>query len=306
MSVEGSLAKAWGAGCLRGMAIRIVAGIIGLCVVTSLIVVTMLIPLPPEMEDYRPILWAFGFVGFLAVFTVFAVGLFLALKKQRAAQFDAGFTPLGLTGSNYLTNGRQYHGQVGGRKADAYFYRGPILDLYIASPLRTRMGIGRQSALGGLASSAMNRPALQTDHPELAGLSIYPIDERWGRELLEDPRARAIIQRLSTPRTSFEVRNLLLQPDCIQLKLAHTAVGLITPENLRGWFGDLTELAQIAEQLPSPSVTAEPSALEQASRSDRNTITRKVVWITLGVMGLLLLCSVAIMVPLAIWLGSSG
>lgn len=305
MSVEGRLAKVWGAGCLRGIAIRIVATVIVLCMFSAVLVGAMLIPLPPEMEDYRIILWVLGFAGFLGLFFVGSLIVFLLLRQRRAEQFDAGFVPLGLSGSNYLTNGRQYHGQVGGRKADAYFYRGPNLDLYIAAPLRTRMGIGRQSALGGLASSAMNRPALQTEHPELTGLSIYPIDEHWGRQLLEEPLARSIIQRLMAPGSSFEIRNLLLQPDCIALKLAHTYIGLITPENLRNWFGDMVELAQVAESLPSPSVTAEPSALEQSSRTDRNTITRKVVWITLAVFGVMMLCSVLIMVPLGIWLAGS-
>ncbi|MBN2147958.1 MAG: hypothetical protein JW726_11240 [Anaerolineales bacterium] len=305
MSVENRLLRGWGAGCMRSLAIRIIAGVIVLCVASSLIVVTMVMPLPADLEEYRPILWALGFVAFLGLFTVGAVALFLVIKNRRAGQFDAIFGPLGLHGSGYLTNGRQYHGQTGGRQADVYFYRGPTLDLYLASPLRTRMGIGNRSALGSMAAGMINRPALQTNYPELSQLAIYPIDERWGGELLEHPQARAIIQRLMNSQGSFEIRNLLLQPESIQLKLSRIHLAMINAENVRGWFSDLQELANIAEGLPAPSVTAQPSSLERSSRTDRNTITRWVVISTLLFFGLLLLCSLAI-IPLGIWLGSSG
>jgi hypothetical protein len=279
----------------------LIAGLIGLCVVVGLIAVTMIIPLPSELEDYRPILWALGFVAFLGLFTVGAVGVFWWINRQRANQFDAAFTPLGLSGSGYLTNGRQYHGLVGGRQVDVYFYRGPVLDIYVAAPLRTRMGIGGRSGIGSLASMALNRPTLQTGDPDLDSLSIYPIDEYWARELLGNPRAKTIILRLMVSQTSFEIRNLLLQPESIQLKLHRTHPGLVTPDNVRSWLNNLIELARIAEDLPAPTVTAQSSDLERSSRTDRGKIARVTVLVMLGVFALLLLCSL-LAIPMGIWL----
>ena len=149
------LFKAYGAGCARSLVVQIVVGVVALCILPAIILVSMLMPLPPELEEYRPILWAFGFVAFLGLFTVAAVAWMLWSKRQRAGQFDEAFATLGLSGSNYMLVGRQYHGQVDGRQVDIYFYRGPILDIYLASPLRTRMGVGLSSALSSAASNLL-------------------------------------------------------------------------------------------------------------------------------------------------------
>ena len=304
--MENRLFKAWGAGCARSAAIQIVTVVVVLCVFTGLIMITMAMPLPPAWEDYRPILWAFGFVAFLGLFTVLAVVWLLWSKGQRAAQFDSAFATLGLTGSNYMLNGRQYHGQVNGRQVDIYFYRGPILDIYVAAPLNTRMGVGMPSGLGKAAAGMLNRQPLQAGHPELSDLVIYPIDERWGRELLDDPMARAAIRRLMEAPGSYEIRNLLFQPESIQVQAHHIHPSRITLEAARQWINDLLALAEIAERLPAPTVTAQASGAERTIRSDRN----RLYWIaggaTCGFFAVMMVFLLALSLVMIYFLEASG
>jgi len=282
------LFKAYGAGCARSLVVQIVVGVVALCILPAIILVSMLMPLPPELEEYRPILWAFGFVAFLGLFTVAAVAWMLWSKRQRAGQFDEAFATLGLSGSNYMLVGRQYHGQVNGRQVDIYFYRGPILDIYLASPLRTRMGVGLSSALSSAASNLLKRPALQTGHAELAQYVFYPIDERWGRELLDDPQARAAILRLLETPSSYEIRTLFFEPEALQIKANHISPGRITAEAARQWINDLLLLAELAERLPAPTVTAQPSGLARTTRTDRNRLYWIVGSVTCGFFALMM------------------
>ncbi len=276
--MDNRLFKAYGAGCARSLVVQIIVGVVALCILPAIILVSMLMPLPPALEEYRPILWAFGFVAFLGLFTVVAVGWMLWGKRQRASQFDEAFATLGLSGSNYMLNGRQYHGQVDGRKVDIYFSRGPILDIYVASPLHTRMGVGLPSTLGSAASNMLNRPQLQTGHPELAPYVFYPVDERWGRDLLDDPQARSAILRLMETPASFEIRTLFFEPEAIQIKANHISPNRITAETARQWINDLLLLAELAERLPAPTVAAQGSSLARTTRTDRN----RLYWIVGG------------------------
>jgi hypothetical protein len=203
--------------------------------------------------------------------------------RRRAAQLDTAFIPLGLTGKAYLWNGRQYHGEINGRQVDAYFYRGPSLDIYLASPLNTRLGIGLKGRLSQIASSKINRPELVTNDPELAHLGVYPLDDRWGRDLLEESDSKTLILRLTTSKSSFEFRNLLFQPEAIQLQIHFIDFRTITAENLRIWVNDLFDLAGIAESLPAPSVTAVASPTERKTRLNRSDFALPIMRITCGI-----------------------
>ncbi len=292
--------KAWLASCGGQAIISTVASIVVLCGVAAIAVASFVIPLPPEYEDER----FFLFIGLFVVFFLFVmaavVGIGVLVISRRARQFDAAFTPLGLTGSGYLTNGRQYHGTYLGRQVDVYFYRGPTLDIYIASPLRTRMGIATKNALGSMASSVANRPPLDTGDPAYTFLSIYPHDERWARELLADPNARESILRLTQAPGPFELTNLLVQPEALQLKLYRTQTGRVTPDAVRDWLKDMLTVVRAAEGLPAPAELLQSSNLERVVRTERGAFSRKVVFVTLAAFGLMFVCMLAALIPFLI------
>jgi hypothetical protein len=144
------------------------------------------------------------------------------------------------------------------------------------------MGIRQKGHFGLITSSVFNRPELVTNNPELVKLSIFPLDEAWGRELLNDPQARASILRLTAAQPGFEFRTLLFQPEAINFQLNQIHLNNITPENLRAWIYDLLDLIRIAETLFPPSVTTSVSSMERKARLNRSDLTLPILGITCG------------------------
>jgi hypothetical protein len=279
---ESKTIKSWGAGCALQSLLAIIILLVVVVGIVGLVILTVLLPIT---DSQRISIWV---GGLLLILFLIVGGIFVWSAhaiRRRAIKLDAAFNPLGLTGKAYLWNGRQYHGTLNGRQVDAYFYRGPSLAIYIASPLNTRLGIRLKGRLSQMASSMYNRPELVTTDPELAHLGIFPLDERWGRELLENSQAKADILRLTTTEERFEFRNLLFQPEAIQLQIHRFKLSTITAENLRIWVYDLLDLVGMAESLPAPHVTAVATILERETRLNRSGFTLPILGITCGVIG---------------------
>jgi hypothetical protein len=299
---EGKLLKAWGAGCAWQF---IVTLIVMAVLLGGLACLAAVVGLAPVSEDTRLLL---GLGGFILIFFAMLGGTAawgIWTIRKRANQFDAAFLPLGLSGRGYLTNGRQYHGMVRGRQTDVYFYHGPVLDIFVAAPLRIRVGIGLKSSQSRLAASVIKRTPLETGDPALAELAIYPSDPQWCAELLEDLRVKSLLPRLMADQGPFELRNLIIQPEAVQLNMHHIQVRQITPEAVQRWLSDLVELAQIAESLPPPSKIEAASTLEQRSRVNRGSFTLPAVLITLAIVGAMTLCGIGAAMVM-ILLGQSG
>ncbi|MDA3935447.1 MAG: hypothetical protein PF636_01090, partial [Actinomycetota bacterium] len=132
-----TIVKDMGRGCGRALVIRVVAVAIGvplgLCgVVSTLLLVTT--------YDFQP--WVLLVTAVLWLAPLFTAGAFLVgSARWRAKKLDALFVPLGLEGEAYMSLFRQYHGAVHGRRTDVYLWRGPYLQIEIATALQTRLGI---------------------------------------------------------------------------------------------------------------------------------------------------------------------
>src|SRR5689334_14434398 len=226
------------------------------------------------------------------------IGLWFLLRRKR--QLDDAFTPLGLTGSMYLLNGRQYHGAAGGRQVDVYYYRGSTLDLYVSTPLKTRLGISMKDSIGQAVAGLINRQPINLNDPELSRLNIFPTDETWARALLADPVAKAAILRLTADQGPYELRQVLLQPEAFLLRCAHIDQKKITNENAQHWLSDLTSLARTAEGLPAPEKIVEASSLERSTRVDRNKFILPALGITCGIVALISLCAIIPAIVLAL------
>ena len=299
---ESKIIKSWEAGCARQ---ALLAMIILLVIVAGLVGLTILSVLLPLTESQRIYLWV---GGLLLLLFLMVGGIFVWSAhtiRRRAAQLDAAFNPMGLTGRAYLWNGRQYHGTWSGRQVDVYFYRGPSLVIYIASPLNTRLGIRLKGPLSQMASGLINRPELVSSDPELTHLGIYPLDERWAKELLDNPQAKAAILRLTSVEAGFKFRNLLFQPEAIQFQIHCINLSAITAENLRIWIKDLFDLVGIAESISTPSVTAVASPMERKTRLDRSDFALPIMGITCGII-VFFAVIITIIIILFINLGKGG
>lgn len=299
---EGKLLKAWGAGCAWQLAVTFVVSLVLFGGLGCLAAVLSIMPISDDMRFYL------GVSGVVLLFLAVLGGIAawgIRTIRKRAVQFDAAFLPLGLTGRGYLTNGRQYHGLVRGRQVDVYFYRSPVLEIYVAGTLRTRVAIGTQSSLSRMAASIIKRTPLETDDPAMSELAIYPSDHRWAAELLADPQVRRILPRLMADQGPFELRNLIIQPEAVQLSMHHLHVRQITPDAVQRWFDDLYELVQIVENLPLPAKIEAVSDLEQRTRLNRGSFVRPAVLITLGILAATTLCGGAVVAAMLLLSGEA-
>ena len=290
---ESRLIKAWGGGCARSFAVRIAAAIVVIGGFGCLTAAAFMLPID---EDMRLYVWG----GLLLAFIFLVIGGVIAWGvwsvRKRAGELDAAFTPLGLTGKMYLQNGRQYHGTLRGRQIDVYVYRGPTLQIYLAAPLGTRVGISRKGIIQKIAADSLKKETLDISDPGFDHLSIYPLDHRWMRELVTDPQAREIILRLTEEQAAAEIRTLMIQPNALLLQLGYTQIKNITPENVRAWMDDLWELARIADGLHPPTKTAEETEMEHTTRTARSKYTWPIIGITCGVFALMAACMAVIAV----------
>jgi hypothetical protein len=247
----------------------------------GVIVVSAFIPL----TGTRLVQYGVGGFGLLVLLMLAGAILWSVYESnQRSARLDAAFTPLGLTGKALMFVGRQYHGILEGRQVDVYFYRGPSLDIYIASPLNVRLGIGIKGQYSHTQSGVPNFPELIIDEPELANLGIYPLDHRWATDLLENFSARADIISLTTKESKSESRTLIFQPEALQLQLYRIDISILTFEKLRLLVSSCIHLVGVAESLPPPAVPVTASALERQIRVNRGAFTLRIQLVTCGVI----------------------
>ena len=152
------------------------------------------------------------------------------------------------------------------REIIARFYRGPTLDLYVGTPLQTRLGVGEKSHASLALAGMLNRQHLVLDDPDLDAWSVFALDDEWARSLLANPAAKSLLQRLMRAGESWSLmRQVYLQPGMFHLRLYRNKNLFrydIEPEEAREWLNDLLALARIAEGLPTPRVTAEESGAE--------------------------------------------
>jgi hypothetical protein len=296
--------NAWGASYLRGCRLYLLVAALVVPLGCVCIGVPLYVVQNGTYDDTTTLLiMVVPMAGFFLLVMGGSLGFAAWMIRSRQRQLDDAFTPLGLAGSMYLLNGRQYHGTAGGRRVDAYFYRGPTLDIYLGTPLKTRLGIGTKDTVGQAVAGLMNRRSIALDDPSLRHLSVFPLDEAWSRALLADPTARAALLRLTADEGPFELRQVILQPESLRLRLHHTRQSHVTPENVRQWFNDLLTVARAAEGLPPPQQTAEASGLERTTRSNRNALFLPALGIAFALLCGLSLCA---LVPVAMILLSGG
>src|ERR1051326_7187369 len=109
--------NAWGAVFARSLLLRL--GIAAL--VIPLGIVCVLVPLylseSGNFDDTTSFLiLAIPTSAFFLLLVGGTLGVVAWILLRRKRQLDDAFIPLGLTGSMYLLNGRQYHGAAGGRQ----------------------------------------------------------------------------------------------------------------------------------------------------------------------------------------------
>ena len=279
--------QAWGAGCGYQLLLRLGAAILLLGVTFGCVLIVTVIPLPAGVarDQVAAIALLLG-VLFVVALTIAGVA---ALLIWRARHLDAAFAPLGLAGRMLSLNGRQYHGMVNGRQLDAYYSRGPTLDLYVGTPLLTRLSVARRDRVGQALAGMFNRQPLVFDDAQMNEVVVYAPDEAWARQALNDARARDLLLRLTDDRAPgagrFELRQVLLQPEALLFRVYHVRTQGVTPEAVREWLDNVSALLRLLEGAQPPTVASPLSPMERTLRSNRGGLFTRTLVILLALLG---------------------
>ena len=280
---EKKVGKAYLRGCLRQLVVMVVGGAVGIALLAA---VVWLIE-GGRVEPRSP---RFTLALALPILLMAALALPAVIwVRLRAARLDRAFAPWRLRGRQAGPVMRSWHGEIGGRAFDAWFHKGPTIELYLGCSPATRGVIHRGGPLiRALARAVESRRAMTPPPLDLAEVSVYADDEVWTRRLLDRTRARAAVTALlrETPRAAAAVT---VAPDAVRYLRRYLPLAEIEAGNLRRWVGELETLAgEIDAQGPSAD-GREATRLEAWARTARD---RHLNRIFLG-LGLFLLLAMA-------------
>lgn len=257
--MEKKFLKAWGVNCTGQLILALLFLFASVLLLIVLAILAIQLNLPYPYESYRSLILPGGFAIFLLLALAAVITWGILSTRKRARQLDAVFLPHGLKGKRYLFNGRQYHGTIYGRQVDIYIYRGPTIDIFLRSSILTRLVINQKSVVGNIVAHLSQHEPMLVEEDLPGNLQMSAIDPAWARRLFAHPDVRDAINRLSLAAGPYEISQVIFQPGVLLLRLYRTQLSRITPEKLQAWIWDLTELLDIAESLPPPVITAEPS-----------------------------------------------
>jgi len=273
-------ARALGRGCAQRVALGAVAATAALGLFGGALVLGTLVPLPSSAEPWRPVFeWALQVVAFLAI----VAATFLAsaaIAVRRTQGWDDAFAEVGIAGNAFFS-GRAYHGSWGGRRVDAYVFRGITLDLYVEAPLHTRAAVANRNAVTAIARALFDPPRVPCDAPGFEGLEVHADDPAWAAHLLGDPVAVERIPRLVKDDLVHESRVLVLGPDAVALRMRYLRSADLTPAHVVAWIEGLAEVARRAEDIDPPADVVEETAFERRWRTERGRVWAPVGWFAL-------------------------
>jgi hypothetical protein len=265
---------------------------------------------PMLLEDVSdvesaPILLVGGAIAFLVIVFGAALAYALVVLRGRRNRLNTAFAFPEVSARSLMLNGRQYHGIVDKRSMDAYYFRGPTLEMYLSTALQTRAGIGPRNALGTLLAGAMQKTPLTLPEGDYAGCEAYADDAIWAGGWLADPDVRAALTRLLQPADDAEWRVVTMQPGSIRFLLRYTEEDRITVESVRDWLTDLAVVLAAAERRAAPTVASKPlSGVERMSQENRGAFTLPAFLMVLGFLLIPTICFVVALVVLVSMPGS--
>ena len=178
---------------------------------------------------------------------------------------------------------------IGGRAFNAWFHRGPTIELYLGCRPATRAVIHRGGSLIRALSRAVESRQPMTPSPiDLEGVSVYADDEAWLRRLLRQPAARDAVTNLleETPRAAAAIS---VAPNAVRYLRRFLPLSELEAENTGRWVGELGTLADAVDSAGPSADALEPGRLEEWARTSRDRYLNRIF---LG-LGLFLLLSLA-------------
>jgi hypothetical protein len=279
-----AVAKSAGRGCTRSLLVYGLSAVVGLLLICCFVFV----PLWYVNANNLDPLYLFIPFGLLIIILLgAAVGFPLLVILLRKRSLDATFSPLGLQGSSYNLYFRQYHGTYRGREVAVYIARGPIVDLEVKTPLRTRLGVSSSQSETAFAADLLGKQRLSLPDLDLTGLNIFAPEPAWTGDLLRRPGLLTLLRRMVTPLPGFVRQNVILRPGWLRLQTSGGTAALqfnitIPPAAARQALEDLINLAEQMEDQPAPQQVQETTALEESAQRMRKFPTALVTALVIG------------------------
>jgi len=203
-------------------------------------------PFPPALSGGRNLMSAIV-TGVLGAGYIVGLAAYVVSAFLRAGRvLDPVLTSMGMISESYLLFGRQYRGELEGRKVEVYFVPPRAiwptqLNVYVEADIGARVAIGRQ------------RPWLDCQHcarlevvgAGLAGLQVYAQEEARAGRLLSDAASREALARLLDDQEKYGLREIYLQPERVWLRAHPRGVG---ERRFRQWLDDVLALARTGEK----------------------------------------------------------
>jgi len=282
MALEAS--RTFGGGCLRGLAMQLgamvlVVGLLGCCAGLGALL--------PVSNDLRPLAVGGGMMGGMMLAMVLAIGFGLWNRRRIAGRVDAAFLPLGLSGAGLLTIGRQYHGEVDGRRVDAYFNKGPTLEVYVAAATGADLRVGQDRQIARSAANLMGTEAHPVDDPRFEGLVVFAKDGEWADKVLVHAAVRDGLVGVMETDGRAQIRNFAVTPEALYLQVRSIGLNDITEDRVGAVVRGMVGLASALELAPPPAVPLVASAMQRQMRVGRSDFNRKIIKWTLAGFGML-------------------
>ncbi len=268
---EKKVGRAYGRGCLLSCGVMVVGAVFGTLLVGTVLVIIR----GGDVEPRSPRLALALLVPIVFMAVPWAIAAVVVLARSR--RLDRAFAPWGVRGRQAGAVMRSWHGEIGGRSFDAWFHKGPTLELYLGCEPATRAVIRRAGRLASAFARAFEaREPISPPPLDLAGVSVVAEDEDWMRRLLSRSAAAAAVTALleESPRAAALV---FVAPDAVRYVRRFMPVSEVEPDNLRTWLADLERLAAAVDAVgPSPTAVR-PTRLETWARTARDRFLNAVL-----------------------------
>jgi hypothetical protein len=255
------IVRGWGRGLLLSCGIQ--AAAIGWLVVVAVAFGLLYPHLPREVQPFV-VLLAFGTWSGTLLPVLF--GGMLVVTLRRNARLDRAFADIG-PGRALAPVARGWTGDRGGRRVDAWFSKGPQLELYIEGTPRTEVGIGRGGAVQRFAVRLTDRVTVPLDDDRVA----IGLDGNWTRRLLADPRARAALDGLLA-EDDGALRTVHVEPDAVKFTVRYVDLDGLDRDEVQRLLGLLAAFAHAVDALPAPARPVAPGGLASRLRTRRGSL----------------------------------
>lgn len=268
---ETKVGKAYLRGCLTSLAVAAVGAVLGVGLLASVLLLIQGGAVEPRSPRFA---LALAMPAILIALMLAAAAAWVLLRAHR---LDLAFAPWGLRGRQAGAVMRSWHGTIDGRTFDAWFHRGPTLELYLGCAPATRGVIHRGGPLIRAVERAVGSCERLAPSPlALEGVSVHADDPKWMRRLLARGEAREAVADLlrESPRTATA---LFVAPNAVRYMRRFMPLAELSADNMRRWVDRLGDVAAAVDAAGPSGDRREPDQLAEWARTSRDRYLNRIL-----------------------------